>query len=80
MRKFAILGASALVLALGVAQASAANSRTLDYTNGYFTLNPILQSQAAQSRDGLNGFVARAPDSNWQAPSETVAPPVRYTH
>jgi hypothetical protein len=79
MRKFLVLGASALVLALGVVQASA-NSRVLDYTTGYFTLNPVLQSQAAQNRDGLNGFVARAPDSNWQAPSETVIPPVRYTH
>ena len=80
MRKFAVLGASALVLALGVAQASA-SSRTLDYTTGYFTLNPVLQqSQAAQNRVGLNGFTARASAENWQSQSETVFPPVRYTH
>ena len=74
-----VLGASALVLALGVAQASASTC-TLDYTTGYFTLNPILQQSQAAGNHGLNDFTARASDENWQSPNQTVFPPVRYTH
>ena len=77
MRKFAILGASALVLALGVTQASATGP-VLAYTTGYFTNNPVLlQSQAAGNR-GLNDFAAQAPDSSWQSTNQTIILPVPH--
>jgi hypothetical protein len=79
MRKFAVLGASALVLALGVAQASASPQRPDAY--GYFTQNPYwgestaemngtAQATAVQNRAGLSDFRAQAADSSWQAPSQ----------
>ena len=73
MRKIAILGASALVLALGVAQAFASPQRPETY--GYFTQNPYFgQSAAAQNRVGLNDFRAEQPDTTWQAPIQDNAP------
>jgi hypothetical protein len=82
MRNFAVLGASALVLALGVAQAFASPPRP-DLT-GYFTQNPYwgesvselngtAQVSAVQGRTDLTGFRAQAADTNWQAPTVTDA-------
>jgi hypothetical protein len=69
MRKFAILGASALVLTLGAAQAFASPQRPETY--GYFTQNPYFgQPAAAQNHVGLNDFRAEEPDATWQAPSQ----------
>lgn len=79
MRKFAILGASALVLALGAAQASASPQRPDTY--GYFTQNPYwgesiaemngtAQASAYQNRGDLSGFRAEASDQAWQAQSQ----------
>jgi hypothetical protein len=71
MRNFVVLGASALVLALGVVQASAEPERR-DLA-GYFTQNPYwgesaaelngaAQASANQGRTDLSGFRAQATD------------------
>jgi hypothetical protein len=83
MRNFVVLGASALVLALGVAQASASPQRA-DLT-GYFTQNPYwgesiaelngtAQVPAVQGRTDLSGFRAQAADAASQAPIENYLP------
>jgi len=83
MRKIAILGASALVFVLGVAQVSASPQRK-DLT-GYFTQNPYW----GESTDQLNGtaqmpsipksvgfgdFRAQAPESAMPAPYQIYLP------
>ena len=82
MRKFAVVGASALVLALGAVQASASPQRA-DMT-GYFTQNPYWGAPtwvlghtlppAAADRADLTGFRAQAPDAVEAAPAY-VNPP-----
>ena len=81
MRKIAILGASALVLALGAAQASASPQRP-DMT-GYFTQNPywgapswVLNGTPAPQAAAadLSAFRAQAPESAYAAPTYTNLP------
>lgn len=74
MRKFAILGASALVLALGVAQASAVPAP--QWTNGYSSDNAGVS--ANRHEVDLSDFRAQAPDAVWQSPSQNNFPPDRH--
>ena len=83
MRKFAVLGASALALALAAAPAFASPPRP--DTIGYWSQNPhwgesvaemngAAPAPAVRNAPDQREFRAQAPDADWSAPTQNYLP------